>query len=91
MTRKRGSQWAINKGIAQAILSDRSQRRNALGGFALTMLGMLAFGLWGIEDWLKDSILRFTLYWGACGLLCLFVMLFALFDMLATLKEEREK
>lgn len=91
MSRKRGSQWAVNKGIAEAILSDRGQRRNVLGGFAFAMLGMLALGLWVIDDWLKESILRFGLYWGACGLLCLFVLLFALFDMLATIKEERER
>jgi hypothetical protein len=91
MSRKRGSQWAVNKGIAEAILRDRSQRRNVLGGFAFAMLAMLAFGLWGIDDWLKESVLRFGIYWAVCGLLCLFVLLFALFDMLATLKEEREK
>jgi hypothetical protein len=91
MSRKRGSQWAVNKGIAEAVLRDRGQRRSALGVLAFVMLGMLAFGLWGIDAWLKESILRFGLYWGACGLLCLFVLLFALFDALATLKEEREK
>ncbi len=91
MSRKRGSQWAVNKGIAEAILMDRSHRRSALGAFAFAMLAMLALGMWGIDDWLKESLLRFGLYWGACGLLCLFVLLFALFDALATLKEEREK
>lgn len=91
MSRKQGSQWAVNKGMAEALLRDRGQRRSVLGAFAFGMLGMLALGLWGIEAWLKESILRFGLYWGACGLLCLFVLLFALFDALATLKEEREK
>lgn len=91
MSRKRGSQWAVNKGIAEAVLRDRGQRRSALGTIAFTMLGMLALGLWVIDGWLKESILRFGLYWAGCGLLCLFVLLFALFDVLATLKEEREK
>jgi hypothetical protein len=91
MSRKRGSQWAVNKGIAEAVLMDRGHRRSALGAFAFAMLAMLAMGMWGIDEWLKESILRFALYWGACGLLCLFVLLFALFDALATLKEEREK
>lgn len=85
------SQWETNKAIAGGILHDRAQRRKVLGGFAFAMLGMLAFGLWGIDEWLKESILRFGLYWGACGLLCVFVLLFALFDILATLKEERDR
>ena len=91
MSRKRGSQWAVNKGIAEAVLRDRGQRRSVLGSLAFVMLGMLALGLWGIDEWLKESILKFGLYWGACGLLCLLVLLFALFDALATLKEERER
>ncbi|MEP4079172.1 hypothetical protein [Haloferula sp.] len=91
MSRKQGSQWAANKGIAAAILSDRGQRRSVLGAFAFAMLGMLALGLWGIDEWLKESVLRFGLYWVACGLLCLFVLLFALFDVLTTLKEERDR
>lgn len=91
MSRKRAGQWAVNKGIAEAVLRDREQRRKVLGGFAFGMLGMLAFGLWGIGGWLQESALRFGLYWAACGLLCLFVMLFALFDMLAVIKEERER
>ncbi|MGB6220943.1 hypothetical protein [Haloferula sp.] len=91
MSRKQGSQWAVNKGMAEAVLRDRGHRRSVLGTFAFGMLGMLALGLWGIEEWLKESILRFGLYWGACGLLCLFVLLFALFDVLVTIKEERER
>jgi hypothetical protein len=91
MSGKKGSQWAVNKGIAEALLRDRGQRRSVLGACAFGMLGMLAFGMWGIDEWLKESILRFGLYWGVCGLWCLFVLLFALFDALATLKEERER
>lgn len=80
----------MNKGIAEAILGDRVQRRRVLGWFAFGMLGMFAIGLWGITDWLNESAIRFGLYWAACGVFCLFVMLFALFDALAVVKEERE-
>ena len=91
MSRKRASQWEVNKALAAGVLADRNQRRRALAGFALAMMGMVALGMWGIDGWLKDSIWRFGLYWGACGLLCLFVMAFALFDARAAIREERER
>jgi hypothetical protein len=84
-------QWEADKAVAGGILADRRSRRKALGGFASVMLGMFALGLWGIDGWLKESPLRFGLYWAVCGLLCLFVMAFALLDALAVIKEERER
>jgi len=91
MSRKRARQWDVNKAAAAGILGDRDQRRRVLAGFALAMMGMVALGMWGIDGWLRGSIWRFGLYWGACGLLCLFVMLFALFDALAVIREERDR
>ena len=82
-------QWEMDKAAAAALLADRGRRRRALGGFAAAMLAMLALGLWGIDGWLEKSLLRFTLYWCGCGVLSLFVMLFALFDALAVIREER--
>ena len=84
-------QWEMDKAVARGILLDRKRRRRTLGGFATVMLGMFALGLWGIDGWLRESPLRFGVYWGLCGLLCLFVMLFALFDALSAIKEERER
>lgn len=84
-------QWEIDKSVARGILLDRKNRRKMLGGFATVMLGMLAVGLWGIDGWLRESPLRFGIYWGLCGLLCLFVMLFAVYDALAVIKEERNR
>jgi len=80
----------MDKEVARGILLDRKSRRKALGAFASVMLGMFALGLWGIDGWLKESPMRFGIYWALCGLLCLFVMLFALFDALSAIKEERE-
>ena len=89
--KRRTGQWDVNKGIAEAILRDRMQRRKVLSFFAFLLMGMFALGLWGIEGWLLQSPWRFGLYWGACALLALFVMLFALFDALSVIKEERER
>lgn len=82
-------QWEMDKAAAAALLADRTRRRRALGGFALALLAMLALGLWKIDGWLTGSLLRFAVYWGLCGLGCLFVMLFAVFDALASIREIR--
>lgn len=84
-------QWEADKLVAKGLLANRRSRRKALTLFASLMLGMFALGLWGIDGWLKEHALRFGIYWAACGLLCLFVMMFALFDALAVIKEERER
>lgn len=83
-------QWEMDKAAAAALLADRGRRRRALGACALGLLGMLAVGLWGIDEWLARSVMRFAVYWGGCGLWCLFVMLFALFDALAVIRELRD-
>ncbi|GAA5483525.1 hypothetical protein [Haloferula sargassicola] len=85
------SQWEIDKAVAAGILADRGKRRLFLGGFAVAMIAMLIFGLFAIDEWLAESILRFAVYWAACGALCLFVLLFALFDALSVIREEKER
>ncbi len=85
------SDWKIWKAVAAGILADRGPRRRALTGFAAALLAMFAVGLWGIDGWLAESIWRFAIYWLLCAGLALFVMLFALFDLLATLREERDR
>ena len=81
----------MDKALAEGILKDRRMRRKFVGGFAGVMRGMFTLGMFAIDGWLKESPVRFGIYWGACALLCLFVMMFALFDALAVIKEEREK
>jgi len=87
----RRQEWAIRKGMAAAILGERGLRRQVLGGFTLVALAMLAVGLWGIDEWLAGSPLRFLVYWAACALWCLWLMLFALYDLLAAINEERAR
>jgi peptidoglycan biosynthesis protein MviN/MurJ (putative lipid II flippase) len=76
-------------GIARAILHDRTVRRKWLSQMLMLALGLMAVGLWGLAGWLQEEVLRFALWWGACGLITLFVMLFALYDMLTVFREER--
>ncbi|GAA5477514.1 hypothetical protein Hhel01_01000 [Haloferula helveola] len=55
------------------------------------MLAMFAIGLWAIDGWLAESVWRFAIYWLFCAGLAMFVMLFALFDALSVIKEERDR
>jgi MFS family permease len=82
---------AMCVGIARAILRDRAARRRMLAQMLMVALGLMAIGLWVIGGWLQESVLRFALWWGACGVITVVVMLFALYDALAVFREERER
>ncbi|MBB5349831.1 hypothetical protein HNR46_000052 [Haloferula luteola] len=88
---KEPSAWEMDKAVAAGILVDRRRRRKWLGGFAAGMIAMVLLGLLGIDDWLEKSLVRFATYWVVCGGWSLWVMLFAVFDALSVIKEEREK
>lgn len=85
------SDWKMYKAIAAGILAERRLRRKALGGFAAALLGLFALGLWGIDGWLAESILRFGIYWLFCGGMAIFVLLFALLDAMMAIREERDR
>lgn len=79
--------WEADKAVARAILGDRKLRRKALAISLIIALGLLVIGLWVIDDWLAEGMIRFILWWGACALVALWVMLFALFDALLSIQE----
>ena len=83
--------WEADKAVAQAILSDRGLRRKALAVSLMLAIGMLAIGLWVIDGWLEQAAWRFLLWWGACGLVTLWVLLFALYDALMSIQETKGK
>jgi len=86
------SSWlSTTVAIARAILHDRTTRRKWLGCGALLMLGVFALGLWGIDGWLGQSPLRFIIWWLGCAALTIIIMLFALYDALAVIREERSR
>jgi hypothetical protein len=85
------SDWHAAKGLAKGILHDRPARRRAMGRSVLLLLAVFAIGLWGIDDLLKAELWRFVAWWGGCGLLAVFVMMFALYDACAVIREERER
>jgi len=77
--------------IAQVTLADRKKRRKAITGLLIFTLAYFVFGNWVIDSWLEQGLWRMLIYWGFQGLLLLFVLLFALFDALAVIGEERKK
>jgi hypothetical protein len=85
------SDWQASKDLAKGILHDRPARRRAMGRSVVLLLAVFAVGLWGIPGWLQADPWRFILWWGACGLLTVFVLLFALYDVMRVIREERER
>lgn len=91
MKRKPDGTWESSTGLARAILHDRKERRKWLAWMTMVPLGMLALGLWVIDGWIWESPWRVLFWWGGCALATGVVMLFALYDALAVVREEREK
>jgi peptidoglycan biosynthesis protein MviN/MurJ (putative lipid II flippase) len=83
--------WNDSKLIARAILHDRAARRKVMARMLLIALALMAVGLWLIDVWLAKNPWWFLLWWGACAVITVGVMLFALYDALAVIREEREK
>jgi peptidoglycan biosynthesis protein MviN/MurJ (putative lipid II flippase) len=91
MSEKSASRWPANKGVARGILHNRTLRRRVMGRFLLLLIAVFAIGLWVIEEWLRQDIWRFFLWWAGCGALAVFIVMFAIYDVFAVLREERGK
>lgn len=83
--------WELNKALARAILHDRGQRRKWLGRCLFLTMTWMAVGLWVLDGKLSENALMFVLWWGFCFLLVSVLILFALYDLVAVMREEREK
>jgi hypothetical protein len=86
-----GSDWKSSKGLARAILRDRGIRRKWLARWMMVTVGWMALGLWVLDGLLADEVWRFAVWWGICGVFALGLMIFALYDALAVIREEKEK
>ena len=83
--------WKDSKLLARAILHDRSARRKVIARMLVLALALMATGLWMIDGWLAKNPWWFLLWWGGCAVTTCLVMMFALYDALAVIREEREK
>jgi uncharacterized protein (DUF983 family) len=75
--------------IARAILHDRASRRKIIARLLMLALGLMAVGLWLVDGLLAKSPWMFLLWWGGCALVTCLVLMFALYDALAVIREER--
>lgn len=55
------------------------------------LMVVFSLGWWVIDEWLAADVRRFILWWGACGAICVFMVLFALYDVTRVIREERER
>ena len=91
MADEKPSSWNHSTTLARAILHDRVERRKWIARMMLVPLGMLAIGLWVINGWLEETPWRFLLWWAGCAVATVIVIIFALYDALAVVSEERER
>ena len=85
------SDWQSSKGLAKNMLHDRSTRRKLMGRSLALLLAVFAIGLWVIDDWLTHNLWGFIVWWGGCAFLALFVVVFALYDVMRVIREERDR
>jgi len=85
------SDWQSSKSLAKGMLHDRSTRRKLMARSLVLLLAVFAIGLWGIPKWLAADLWRFILWWGACGFLAIFVVVFAVYDVMRVIREERDR
>lgn len=73
------------------ILHSREMRRKALFQLVIVLLVVVALGAWPLANWLSQNVWLFLAWWGICMTYGLLVILLAIYDMAAVVKEEREK
>lgn len=73
------------------ILHSREMRRKVLFQLVLVLLAIVCLGAWPLANWLSSNAWLFLIWWGASMLYGLMIILLAIYDMLAVIKEEREK
>jgi predicted MFS family arabinose efflux permease len=74
--------------LARGILYDRILRRKMITQLLIFLVVTVAIGSWVIDDWLRDGVIRFIIFWGVVCLYTLFMMLMAFYDMLKAMRGE---
>lgn len=91
MANKRASWVKFSMGLAKMILHSREMRRKILFQLVIALVVIVSLGAWPLSSWLGENIWYFLLWWGGCVSYTLMIILLALYDILASLKEERTK
>jgi len=88
---KNSGWWQMSLAIAAVTLADRAKRRKFITGLLVFIVGYFAIGNWMIDSWLGQGLWRMLIFWGFLMVLLIFLILFAIFDALAAIGEERRK
>ncbi|MBK1829836.1 hypothetical protein JIN77_03810 [Verrucomicrobiaceae bacterium R5-34] len=91
MSEKRASWATVCVGLARMILHSREMRRKMLFQLVIVLLVLVVLGAWPLATWLSGSVWLFLLWWGASMFYGLMIVLLAIYDMAAVVKEERKK
>jgi fatty acid desaturase len=83
--------WQMSLAIAAVTLGDRQKRRKFINGLLVFIVAYFALGNWPLDLWLSQGLWRMLIFWGFLGFLCILLVLFAFFDALAVIGEERRK
>jgi hypothetical protein len=75
--------------LAKGILHDRELRRKMMTQLVIFLLVIVTIGSWVIDDWLRDGVHRFVIFWGLICLYTLFIMLMAFYDMLKVMRDKK--
>lgn len=78
-------------GLARMILHSREMRRKMLFQLVIVLFVVVVLGAWPLANWLSGNVWLFLIWWGISMIYGLMVILLAIYDMLAVVKEEREK
>lgn len=91
MSDKKASWLLVFAGLARMILHSREMRRKMGFQLVIVLVIIVALGTWPLANWLGSNIWLFLIWWGIVMLYLVMVILLAIYDMLAVVKEEREK
>ena len=83
--------WQMSLAIATVTLGDRGKRRRFITGLLMFIVAYFSMGNWPLDSWLSQGLWRMLIFWGFLALMCLFMILMALFDALAVIGEEKRK
>ncbi len=91
MSGNKASWVTVCLGLARMILHSREMRRKVLFQLVIVLLIIVAVGAWPLANWLAQNVWLFLTWWALCMIYGVLVILLAIYDMAAVVKEEREK